>query len=289
MDPNTEFTVEIDQAANFSVTGTQTDVQFDKNLLELISVQKGAAYADGVLIGGIFPQTLTDAIVEANATGHLKNAAAYFVPGTGEVGAGAHQFLILTMMTRATAGTSPIALSASEMIDAQGSSLSVGATGGEVVVAVPNTPTATATSTPTAVPTATSTPMPGSTNTPTPASTNTAVPTGTPTPASTNTAVATGTPTAAGTRTAVATKTRTGTRTSVATTRTAVATGTSVPEQGCLNHGQRLRLVIGIIFRLGKEAGQKHYAARYDVNNDGVIDIDDLLAVFASTSCHYRH
>ena len=83
----------------------------------------------------------------------------------------------------------------------------------------------------------------------------------TPTPTPTDTATPTPTDTATATPTATATNTDTPTRTS---TTTPTATSTSPPTpSACVNFGQRVSLVLGILHRFGAHAGGRRYAARY--------------------------
>jgi hypothetical protein len=137
-------------------------------------------------------------------------------------------------------------------------------------------PTSTSTPTPTETPEATETAVPTSTNTPTPTetpeATETAVPTSTNTPVPTNTAQ----PTA--TDTAQATATRTATR-------TATATATPGGEVECLTLGEKITMAINIILRFGAEEGERRYRSQYDVNDDGIINLEDLVEVLFAPIC----
>jgi len=154
-------------------------------------------------------------------------------------------------------------------------------------------PTATAAATNTPVPTATSTPSPTptATNTATPpAPTDTPVPTATPTSTHTLTPTPTNTRTATATSTNTATATRTNTPTPAATdtpaatpTRTAIPTRTATP--ACLTWGEKLSTVIGVLRRLGAEQGDKRYRARYDIDRNGVIEIEDALLALSAPTC----
>ncbi|HYM16619.1 MAG TPA: hypothetical protein VEZ14_13775 [Dehalococcoidia bacterium] len=89
-----------------------------------------------------------------------------------------------------------------------------------------------------------------------------------------------------GSGTCVPTPTSTGTGTATATsTSTPAATPTPAP---CLTQGQKISLIIGIFFRMGAHQGQHRYNARFDVNHDGVIDVNDLLQVLAAPTCGHH-
>ena len=180
------------------------------------------------------------------------------------------------------------------------------------------TPTATNTSTSTATATtaASETPTPTATNTPAVTETSVATDTSTPTPEasgtaqttrtvtttrtvqSTRTVTTTHTPegthtatpsfTPGHTHTAVPTHTVTATRTPQST-HTPEATATGEPHDGCLTHRQKIRLLIGILRHYGAEAGERRYVRKFDVNGDGVIDVDDIMLVLDAPSCHHEH
>jgi hypothetical protein len=62
-------------------------------------------------------------------------------------------------------------------------------------------------------------------------------------------------------------------------TPTAVATATATPtpvQADCVPFGRKLRLLLAITKRLGNASGDRRYDARYDLNGDNVIDLDDL-------------
>jgi hypothetical protein len=86
--PSTEFTININQKADFTTTGTYVTIEFDKNLLQIESVDRapafsrqGAAFVAGVvkLDASGMPagqQTLVEAIADANQnTGSLRDVS----------------------------------------------------------------------------------------------------------------------------------------------------------------------------------------------------------------------
>jgi hypothetical protein len=96
-----------------------------------------------------------------------------------------------------------------------------------------------------------------------------------------------GTPTPTDTPTASPTASPTATSTQVPATNTPTATA-SPATQGCLTFGQKTRLFIGIVHRLGAHQGERGYNPTYDVNHDGVIDVNDLFAVLNTPLCYQR-
>ena len=152
-------------------------------------------------------------------------------------------------------------------------------------------PTATFTAVPTAtftaVPTATFTAVPTATFTAVPTATFTAVPTATFTavPTATFTAVPTATFTAVPTATFTAVPTATFTAVPTATN-TPATTPTATPTPpACENFGQKLETIVNILRRLGSHQGDHRYKARYDLNHDGVINVDDLLLALDIPTC----
>jgi hypothetical protein len=159
--PSTDFTININQDANFTTTGTGTNIEFDPSLLQITAVDRaepftrpGASFVAGVVPDGGTQQTLAQAIAEANTTGLLKKVSAYYLPGggSGHVDTGANTFLIVKMKSTAKEGTSKITLdhvidsnfngvitpggdyAGPEMLDLDGNEVKVTATDGEVVV-----------------------------------------------------------------------------------------------------------------------------------------------------------
>jgi hypothetical protein len=70
----------------------------------------------------------------------------------------------------------------------------------------------------------------------------------------------------------------------VVPTRTVVVTPTQAPEE-CLTLGEKLHLLIGILIRFGAEEGDRHYKAKYDLNDDGKIGWKDLKVLFETPTC----
>jgi hypothetical protein len=105
----------------------------------------------------------------------------------------------------------------------------------------------------------------------------TPTPTQTPTPTPTNTSTPTSTPT----DTPTATPTNTDTPTP---TNTATATPTTAPP-ACLPFGQRVRLVLGVLFHWNAHRGQWRYDQRYDLNDDGRINLMDLRIAIDELLC----
>jgi len=152
-----------------------------------------------------------------------------------------------------------------------------------------NTPIATATNTSVPVPTDTSVPgatatntsVPTSTNTPGPTETNTAVPTVTNTPTETNT------PQPGATNTTVPSATNTSQApTNTPPAGTATATRTPTPGGECVPFGQKVSLIIGIVFRMGTQTGDQRFKVRYDLDANGRIDGTDLQIAVNLRTCH---
>ena len=163
VNPGASFSIAVVQNADVVTIGAQTNLTFDPSLLQVVSVDKGAAYAGAPLLMGVSPQTPAEAIADANANGTLKNVAAFYAPGAGSVPAGATDFVVVQMQAKQFGGASPVTLAAAELLDTSGGTVPLTLNAGEVSVTG-----ATAPPTPTPDPNATATPTPVATPTPTP-------------------------------------------------------------------------------------------------------------------------
>jgi hypothetical protein len=132
------FTVTIVQNADVATSGAQADLSFNQALMQITSVEAGAAYAGGSLVAGVAPQTVAQAIAEANTTGTLQNVSAFYTPGGGSVPAGQADFVILHMQATAPGTNSPLTLSQAEMLDAAGEVVPVTTAGGQVTIGPPS-------------------------------------------------------------------------------------------------------------------------------------------------------
>ncbi len=119
------FTVRVMQHSDVATAGTQASISFDRTLLQVVAVQRGAAYTGASLMMGIAPQTGQAAIDEANqASGRLWQIAAYFSPGAGAAPAGDAEFLVITLAPVAGAtGGSEIRPTRTEMYDVDANEL----------------------------------------------------------------------------------------------------------------------------------------------------------------------
>jgi hypothetical protein len=158
-----EFNVTILQNADVTTLGAQASLRFDPAVLEIVTVQAGAPYAEAQLL---LSGSAEEAIAEANQTGLLRCAATFFVPGSGSIPAGDAEFLVIKMRAKA-GGSVPLALvgdgcgnandSRMEMLDENGSNIPVTGTDGSVTVSgaapPPPGPTAAASATPAGTPT----------------------------------------------------------------------------------------------------------------------------------------
>jgi hypothetical protein len=150
--PGSPFVVHIHQNAAVASSGMQADLAFDPNRLQVVSLARGSAYpanagggfpcspSCGTLTAGLSPQTIAQAIAEANSTGVLRGAAVYYGTPGGEpsVPAGDQDALIVTMYAKPVGGTAILSLVNQEMVNASGSSLVTSATGGSVAVLAPS-------------------------------------------------------------------------------------------------------------------------------------------------------
>lgn len=148
--PGTTFTVAIRSQETVATSGVQTDLTFNPAVVQIVSLLRGSAYpadaggsflcspACGTLTAGIAPQTVGDAIVEANSTGTLKNAAMFYATAGGEpaVPAGDNEVMVVVLKAIGAASTSSVLnLSNAEVLDAAGNDPSPTLTNGSVSVA----------------------------------------------------------------------------------------------------------------------------------------------------------
>jgi hypothetical protein len=160
--PNGEFVVEIVQNASVVTTGAQADVKFDKSLLEVLKVEKGAKYENAQLLMGVTsnneqntpvaqePQQVYDAA--NNTTGIIENIAVFLVSGSGTIETGDQVAFTVTFRARKNvSGTSAIELLGPAIIkegDAAGDAIAVTVANGSASISG-----AEATATPSATPT----------------------------------------------------------------------------------------------------------------------------------------
>jgi hypothetical protein len=146
------FPVRIVQTSGGNTTAVETSLTFDPGLMQIISVDRGDVYKTAVLLAGVAPQTLDQAVADANATGTLRNIGLEFLPNAGTVSPGAHVAFTLNMKAKPSAsGTSLLTLSKGEMLDAAFNSILPSMINGSVAVGTggtPQPPTATATPAP---------------------------------------------------------------------------------------------------------------------------------------------
>jgi hypothetical protein len=129
------FSVSITQNADVATSGVQADMTFDSDLVQVVSVERGAAYAAAGLVVGVAPQTIAQAIAEANTTGTLQNVSVFFSPGGGSVPAGTATAVTVNLeAVDGASGVSGITLSEVEMLDTGGLLVTTTVTGGEVTV-----------------------------------------------------------------------------------------------------------------------------------------------------------
>ena len=129
----TNFDVTLVQNSTATTNGAQTDLVFNRTIMEIMSVSLGSGYSGGSLIMGNSGQTHAQAIAEANSTtGILENIAAFLTP-PGTVPPGDANFVVITMRGK-ICGRSALTLTNLEMLEPSGTPLSpVTATNGEAI------------------------------------------------------------------------------------------------------------------------------------------------------------
>jgi hypothetical protein len=138
--PGAEFTVILVQEAGFVTTGAQANVKFDPALLQIVSVEKSAAYQKAALVMGKVPvggEALPPAqvIAKANTDGLLENVAGFFTP-PASLPAGPAEFIRIKMKAAATASntTTALTLSGIEMLNQAGETVTVAGANGQVTI-----------------------------------------------------------------------------------------------------------------------------------------------------------
>jgi hypothetical protein len=154
--PGSEFVLDLVQNAPSATIGLQTNVQFDRTLLELTAVEVGEPYASsgGQLI--LVPDATTALNYANNCTGLVENIGVVLVP-PASVASGEQAAFVLKFKARSGVnGTSQVQLlrpAISPTNDGTGTGMGVNATAGQVTVDA-NAPTGTPTSTATLEPAA---------------------------------------------------------------------------------------------------------------------------------------
>lgn len=122
VDPGATVKVDLRLQIGVAATGAQADVKFNKDVLEIVSVEAGPSWKKARVFAGTGRQTLEQAIAEANTSGTLKGVGVLFNPGSGSVKPGEDTFLTLTVRGL-TDGKSSITLENNEIVDAEGNSI----------------------------------------------------------------------------------------------------------------------------------------------------------------------
>ncbi|MGH9204245.1 MAG: hypothetical protein ACRD2A_23705, partial [Vicinamibacterales bacterium] len=136
----TSFTSSVLQNATVTTTGAQTNISFNMALVQITTVQAGAAYSGASFLMGVAPQTHQEAINEANTTGTLRNVSVFFNPGAGSVPPGETTFVQVNMQAKPNVeGTSPMTLANYEMLDNASDTVTVTPFNGSVSVCLDNT------------------------------------------------------------------------------------------------------------------------------------------------------
>ena len=143
-DAGQTFIVNIVQNAGVATLGWQTNLVFDTKLLQIKGMTPGPAYAKGAFAYGSSidgsNKSVAAAIAKANATGALRNVAAFLLPGSGSVPAGDAVALMVTMEARTGAsGTAkldlkPLPTSPIQMLDESANVMAVATTSGSVTI-----------------------------------------------------------------------------------------------------------------------------------------------------------
>jgi hypothetical protein len=79
-----EATVELQLKSNVKTIGAQTDIAFDRNIIEITKIETGPSWSRAKLSAGTSKQTMPQAIAEANTKGELKSVSVVLLQtGTG--------------------------------------------------------------------------------------------------------------------------------------------------------------------------------------------------------------
>lgn len=100
------------------------DLVFDPQKIEITGIEPGGAWAAATLLAGAAGTSVEQAIAEANATGALRQAGVYLLPGSEGLPSGEGVFLYVLVKGR-TDGRSDLALSGPAILDAGGGEMPV--------------------------------------------------------------------------------------------------------------------------------------------------------------------
>ena len=101
------------------VSSIAADLAFEKDKLEITGIEPGPAWSEATIVAGDAGRTPDQAIADANATGVLKQAGVFLLPGASDLPSGEGVFLSV-MVKGKVDGTSTLALSGATVLDAQG-------------------------------------------------------------------------------------------------------------------------------------------------------------------------
>jgi len=135
-------TVTIVQTSDVTTLGAQTNFVFNPAVVQITSVEVGAAYTDALFLYGVEQDgssaSIDAAIASANGSGALRNLATFFTPGSGAIPPGDTAFVTIGL-TGTGGGSSaleliPLDLSPVEMLDEEGNPVPVSGQNGEIIV-----------------------------------------------------------------------------------------------------------------------------------------------------------
>jgi hypothetical protein len=109
-------------------------ISFDRSKVEIIGLAAGSGYPGANLIAGVAPQTVEQALTEANdVTGVIPNAAVYFYVGAGTAPSDAEVFVLTLRARPSVSGTSEIQLFDASVLDTSSNEIYSSATTGAYV------------------------------------------------------------------------------------------------------------------------------------------------------------
>ena len=115
------------------VEAAAADIDFDKTMLEIVSIQPGSAWNGATMLGATDGSTLSATIAHANLTGVLPQVGVEMLPNSPSFPTGTGSFMLVTVRGLMD-GTSKLTLARVTVLDSQGRSQSATSTDAQLVV-----------------------------------------------------------------------------------------------------------------------------------------------------------
>ena len=123
-------------ASDGDISSVAADLSFDKDKLEITGLEEAPGWGSAIVLAGVSSQGVAAAIAEANTTGVLRQAGAFFPPGTQELPYGEGVFVSVLVSAKAD-GTSRLSVANAVVLGVAGENIPVTIDAGDLTAPPP--------------------------------------------------------------------------------------------------------------------------------------------------------